>query len=44
MKAWNYDDRCGQVETEKNVLFDCNLYGEDPGDGDGEKITERLYG
>ena len=30
--AWKYDDnkfRCGLVETEKHVLFECTLYGEE---------------
>ena len=28
--TWKYDDdkcRCGLVETEKHVLFECTLYG-----------------
>ena len=32
--TWKYDDakcRCGLVETEKYVLFECNLYGEERG-------------
>ena len=34
---WKYDDdkcRCGLVETEKHVLFECTLYGEED-DGEG---------
>ena len=30
--TWKYDDdicRCGLVETEKHVLFECTLYGEE---------------
>ena len=31
--AWKYDDDdqhgCGQVESEGNVLFVCNQYGEE---------------
>ena len=29
--TWKYDDdkfRCGLVETEKHVLFECTLYGD----------------
>ena len=32
--TWKYDDNkcwCGQVETEKNVLFECTLYGKERG-------------
>ena len=32
--TWNYDDnkcRCGLVGTEKHVLFECTLYGEERG-------------
>ena len=32
--AWKYDDdkcRCGLVETEKHVSFECTLYGEEIG-------------
>ena len=31
---WKYDDdkcKCGLVETEKHVLFECTLYGEERG-------------
>ena len=31
---WKYDDhkyRCGLVETEKHVLFECTLYGNERG-------------
>ena len=30
--SWKYDKdkcSCGQVKTEKNVLFECILYGEE---------------
>ena len=32
--TWKYDDvkcRCGLVETEQHVLFECTLYGEERG-------------
>ena len=32
--TWKYDDdkyRCGLVGTEKHVLFECTLYGEERG-------------
>ena len=32
--TWTYKDdncRCGLVETEKHVLFECTLYGEEKG-------------
>ena len=32
--TWKYDDdkcQCGLVETEKHVLFECTLYGEERG-------------
>ena len=32
--TWKYEDdkcRCGQVETEKPVLFKCTLYGDEKG-------------
>ena len=32
--TWKHDDdkfRCGLVETEKHMLFECTLYGEERG-------------
>ena len=33
MMTWKYDDKCryGLVETEKHVLFECTLHGEERG-------------